>query len=723
MPLVLPAQANATDAPAIIDATTTWTAAESPYVLSSDIEVSYGATLTIEPGVTVVGNGHQLEVWGAVSGIGTTDSPILFRDVHLQGRGFYEFPDTIEPCSVRIEHGDFDRGSVQGGGHRLYGSFALTDSLVTNSGDQLYLWFPTERCTVERTIFLNGGKLTTHVWGADVDVWSNIFWRADAEGPLRNAAVQNREAYLGYSTFVHGNSFLNPGMVTASLSDWGAAASMDATANWWGTTDESVVEQMIYDKNDSASLPATIPFVPLLSAPSVTAPHYRLPLSTGAAISASVPSVPPGGSAQVTVDVNDYRAADVFGMPVTLYTSVDGTTWQQLATGTTGEGGTVLFAVSPTVATRYRADADGVAGVYGPSQTGIVEIGVDAPVVPARVKRISGRDRYEVAVNAARETKDPAGDRSWPGVTHVILASGEDRAAADPLTAAGLSWAYGSAPLILVKSGSVPASSIQAIGEIAEANQMGPDSVVVHVVGGSFSVPWARLNELSAGVKAKFGSDAADGLLFDRILETGSRYDLARSVALRMKAVRGSEMPTRALIANGADATKFFDALALSAVSARTGAPVLLVTANSVPSQTNRTLADLGISATNRFIAGGPNTVSDAVAKSLGVSSANRWYGRTRYSTAKAVADAAVAKGWLEATHTGVSAKLADALTGGSMTGGVGGALVITSSAPLQADCESWLKSRKSGLEQVWVFGGTVSVTPATFGQIEKAVQ
>ncbi|MDH4140547.1 MAG: cell wall-binding repeat-containing protein, partial [Coriobacteriia bacterium] len=617
---------------------------------------------------------------------------------------------------------DVDGGSVQGGGHRLFGSFVMRDSIVSNSLDQLFLWFPTEDCAIERTVFLNGGKVTTHMWGADAHVVHNIFWRADSLAPVRDSAIQNREAYLGYATYASGNSFLNPGVVSASLSDWGAAASLDATRNWWSTTDTATVEAMIYDANDSSSVPATIPFEPLLGGPDPVAPHYRLPLSTTAAIGAAPTTIPNGGTANITVTVEDSRTCDVFGTPVVLYASTDGVNWAEVTSGVTGTSGSILFAVSPAVATQYRAEATGVGGVYEASATGIVAISIEGGGV-TKVKRISGRDRYAVAVNAARETKDPAQDKSWPGVTHIILASGEDRAAADPLAAAGLSWAYGNAPLILTKSTSVPSAVVQAVGEIAEANQAGQDTVVVHVVGGDMSVPWARLLELADGVRALYGNDAADGLLFDRIQATGSRYDLSRAIALRMKDVRGAEMPARALIANGADSDKFFDALALSAVSARTGAPVLLVGYGTIPSQTTRTLADLGIAATNRYIAGGPNTVSSSVAKTLGVPSANRWYGRTRYSTAKAVADAAVAKGWLDTTYTGVAAKLADALTGGSMTGGVGGALVITTSSPLQSDCKVWLVNRSSSLQQVWVFGGTISVTPSTYNQVVAAVQ
>ena len=43
----------------------TWTASNSPYTLTGDITVPEGCTLTLEPGVEVIGNNYDLEVFGA----------------------------------------------------------------------------------------------------------------------------------------------------------------------------------------------------------------------------------------------------------------------------------------------------------------------------------------------------------------------------------------------------------------------------------------------------------------------------------------------------------------------------------------------------------------------------------------------------------------------------------------------------------------------------------
>ncbi|MDP2299508.1 MAG: cell wall-binding repeat-containing protein, partial [Actinomycetota bacterium] len=87
------------------------------------------------------------------------------------------------------------------------------------------------------------------------------------------------------------------------------------------------------------------------------------------------------------------------------------------------------------------------------------------------VQRVAGSDRYGTAVAIAQQTHP-----GWTDVAHVVVASGEDRALADPLAAGSLCWAY-DAPLLLVTGSGVPAPVKTALEEIRSIN----DTVTVTV--------------------------------------------------------------------------------------------------------------------------------------------------------------------------------------------------------------------------------------------------
>lgn len=305
--------------------------------------------------------------------------------------------------------------------------------------------------------------------------------------------------------------------------------------------------------------------------------------------------------------------------------------------------------------------------------------------------RLSGSDRYVTAAQTALRSFP-----GWTGVTDVVVASGEDRSASDPLAAAGLCWAY-DAPLLLTGSRSTPASVRSALAQIRAVN--GP--VRLHVVGGTVAVPSARVGELLAA--------AGPGSTAERILAGGDRFQLAEAIARRMRAVRPADFPSRALIANGAQPATYYDALSLSAVSAATGAPILLCSATSAPPATTRALRDLGLS--ERFSAGGPRTLSPALLDRLGVPAANRFAGADRYATSRAIATQAIGRGWLSGSVISYASTVPDAVSGGAAAGVAGGPLVITPGTGLNSHSAAVLSANLGSATDVRVLGGNRAVS------------
>ena len=331
----------------------------------------------------------------------------------------------------------------------------------------------------------------------------------------------------------------------------------------------------------------------------------------------------------------------------------------------------------------------------------------------------------------------------WDDVTDIILTSGDVRAQSDPLSAAGLAWAYQvnnvasfnyamNAPLLLVSATSATDASVLAlIREIGEQNNLGstPKRLTIHIVGGAVAVPEARFTEISKAL-TNAGLSAPGN---DRVVKVGGRYDLAAGIARRMKQRAEAsttdelQLANFALVANGADSARFFDSLALSPVAASVGAPILLVSATSVPSATSNVITTLKTGTnpiSTLYIGGGPVAVSDAVKSTLAKKlPTNRISGANRYATARAIADKGIAMKWLyEDLGVAVASTIADAQLGGAMAGNNGEPLLLTGSTSLESGDKSWLVGKKKTLSRVYLVGSTTSLNTTVFNAIKAAV-
>jgi putative cell wall-binding protein len=290
--------------------------------------------------------------------------------------------------------------------------------------------------------------------------------------------------------------------------------------------------------------------------------------------------------------------------------------------------------------------------------------------VSLAVDRVAGADRYATAVAVAE-----AGWPGWSGIDRIIIASGEPRSYADPLAAGALCWAY-DAPLLLVQNGRVPSSVKSAISAIHSAN----GGVDITIVGGPSAVSGSVVSELRSLITS--GS-------VEQPWTVGDRYTTAARVAARSAQVASETsrtVPARAFIANGTDRFGFVDALALSAVSARTGVPVLLVQSGEVPVSTASALRSLP--AGDVIVAGGTTAVSD------------------RYATSVAIARGARTEGWLTGDTAGVAAAIPDALTGSTYAARMDGPLLYSEKAALAPATAYYLAGMQGTISSAVVFGG-----------------
>jgi uncharacterized protein YjdB len=258
----------------IISTDTRWTRDASPYRLTSNVQVAYGATLTIDPGVTVEGAGRRLDAWGALHAVGTQALPIQLTGLNVGGRG-----EARKPFTLRMERTVMDGGSLYAPtGNEIYGSLVLRGCTLRDLSSYMYVWYPVADVVVEGNRFIRTGGISV---GADMRTTPiRVYIRNNAFKDWTGLfAVENWASYGGEVMVVERNSFLDVGAPTLRLPAGYDDARMNAPSNWWGTTEEEVIGYMIEDSSDLLDAAGVIEFRPFLTAPDPGTPapcrHFR----------------------------------------------------------------------------------------------------------------------------------------------------------------------------------------------------------------------------------------------------------------------------------------------------------------------------------------------------------------------------------------------------------------------------------------------------------------
>lgn len=209
---------------------TTWTLAESPYVITSDLSIPVGVTLTIEPGVVVKFHDSYttLTVDGNLEAIGTASDPIIFTAYKddaaggdTNGDGSASFPGTPTFPPVGDWRGIFfNTGSIS---HIVHAS-------IRYGGQIFFSGFGYQRNPMVRnnggTLFIDSTELRPGPYA------SEAFNQTDG-----GTTVTNSHFTTGRVFVVSGGTFTIHGSTFAQSSDAiinNSPNAIDATGNWWG---------------------------------------------------------------------------------------------------------------------------------------------------------------------------------------------------------------------------------------------------------------------------------------------------------------------------------------------------------------------------------------------------------------------------------------------------------------------------------------------------------
>ncbi|HUU30387.1 MAG TPA: PQQ-binding-like beta-propeller repeat protein [archaeon] len=274
-----------------IFADATWTVANSPYIVDSNIVVFPGCTLTIEPGVTVkFKDTTSLEVRGKLYAVGRQANHIVFTSfssspVAGSWYGVWGGEEIIQYCEFF-----YAQNALQGGSNTSINNCKFVQNINALSNGTAV------SCIFENnSIAMNGNAaynctFTNNVYGCNaVNIYNCTFTGQTGNAVNGASSVENCTITgnnigiegLGRATNnsitgnaigiilyggVSGNSINFNNIYNNSLYNIKNASNsnIDLSNNWWGTTNPAEIEAKIYDAKDDISL-GLVSYVPFLT--------------------------------------------------------------------------------------------------------------------------------------------------------------------------------------------------------------------------------------------------------------------------------------------------------------------------------------------------------------------------------------------------------------------------------------------------------------------------
>lgn len=263
---------EATEVGGIISSDTTWTKTDSPYVITSTVQIPTGVTLTIELGVTISKptSGDMFLLLGTMYAHGTAQEPIVF-----DGGG----NSTIVGTHPGYGNGNFEYCVFKNGGALWdrWGKLNLRHSQLINltlssqnaiSGAIIKLDGPSGEINIEYNKFVNTGGIYSYANKYGINVRYNMF--NGLLSPLCNAG--GGTSTTPNKMVVKFNSFVNIEGIILSLEPV-FSPTIDATENYWGTTDIDVINLKIHDGKDDVRIGSYITYLPILTSPHPSTPR------------------------------------------------------------------------------------------------------------------------------------------------------------------------------------------------------------------------------------------------------------------------------------------------------------------------------------------------------------------------------------------------------------------------------------------------------------------
>lgn len=311
------------------------------------------------------------------------------------------------------------------------------------------------------------------------------------------------------------------------------------------------------------------------------------------------------------------------------------------------------------------------------------------------VTRIAGKDRYEVSAGVSKQL-----NKWYYNTGTIIIARGDmypDALSGGPLAA------IEGAPVLLTSTNSLPAAIQNQIADLGAERAI--------ILGGTGSVSTnveAQLKNLGVTDIERIGGK--------------DRFVVSADTAERVADTFESDT---AIIASG---MVFPDALSASTIAGTTGMPILLVKNDSITDPVQAFIRNHP-EITNYIVVGGPATVNDSVITKIkqlrNGAYVERIGGKDRYEVAINVAKFGVENfGISMDTLTVVRGDIfPDALSGAPLANYHRGPILLTTSAKLEAKVDTFLQNNQSEIDNIYIVGGTGSVSTTAEQQLNGHIR
>lgn len=365
-----------------ITSNTTWNETADPYTLTGNILVGNGITLTIEAGANVNLNGYYIEVNGTLIARGTDANPIFFKDSYESQEGI-----TFDPASMSWNQSTGTGSIIESAVFDSVGIFCydaaprINHNLFYNSGTYIHAQYA--------ILFIGP-------YSKPAMIISNNTFGSD----YAQAAIEINSAGASPPIIIN-NNFV--GVNTHNIQSGFDTPDINATYNWWGTTDAQAINQTIYDYKKNFHFGKVI-FVPFLISKNILAPAYNstpestptptttttttpTPTSSPTLLPSPSPTTPPKNTTALTVSCQSPTSYSIFSVNIAghltsngtgvsgahillSYSVNDGSSWIDLTTTTTDSNGGFLATWKPQVSGSYlvKTEYPGSAIYAGTSQ-------------------------------------------------------------------------------------------------------------------------------------------------------------------------------------------------------------------------------------------------------------------------------------------------------------------------------------------------------------------